>query len=166
LLTSASGAGALVSLLVIVPLTHAHHKPGWMLVGSMLWASAWLIVFGMSQSLPLSMFAIFCSFLGNPVVYTISVGISQLMAPPAMRARVISLFTLISFGMQPVGGVLLGLMAERVGVQPTIILSGILLFITVNMVLVTRPGLRAWVVTPKPAEPAFANARANITQSH
>lgn len=158
-LTSSSGAGALTSLLLVVPLTHAHHKPGWMLGGAMLWASSWLIVFGFSQSLPLSMFALFCSFLGNPVVYTISVGVSQLMAPPYMRARIISLFTLVSFGMQPIGGVLMGNIAERIGVQPTIILCGGLLFTTVSILLVVRPGLRAWVVIPEHAQPATVEAR-------
>jgi MFS family permease len=149
-LTAASGAGALASLLFVVPLAQAHHKPGWMQAIALLWASGWLLVFGVSQSLPLSMLALFLSFLGNPVVFTISVGVSQLMAPPNMRARVISLFTLASFGVQPIGGILVANFAEQWGAPTAIVVSAGLLLIGTATILVLRRGLREWEIKQKP----------------
>jgi MFS family permease len=149
-LTAASGAGALCSLLFVVPLAQAHRKPGWMQGLALLWASSWLLVFGVSQSLPLSMVALFFSFLGNPVVFTISVGVSQLMAPPNMRARVISLFTLASFGVQPIGGILVANFAEHWGVQTAIVMSGGLLLAGTLAILGLRQGLREWEIKQKP----------------
>jgi MFS family permease len=152
-LVAASGAGALFSLLFVVPLVQAHRRPGWMLALSMLWAGGWLLIFGLSNNLYLSMLALFMSFLGNPVVYTITVGLSQLMVPPEMRARLISLFTLCSFGVQPFGGFLTANIAEHFGVQSAIVLNSVLLILTSTLMIVTRRGLREWEVKAKPNEP-------------
>jgi MFS family permease len=153
-LMSASGAGALFGVLFVVPLAQAYRRPGLAMSAAATWTGFFLVAAGVSNTLVVTALALALGSVGVPVTMTIGLGLTQLMAPPEMRARVISLFTMISFGLQPLAAFFVGTVAETFGVQTAIVLNGTLLISAAALILALRPGLRTWEVKAKPSEPA------------
>jgi MFS family permease len=137
-LMSASGVGALISVLFIVPLTQALRRSGLVMLLACFWLAFWLTVFAQSRSLPLSLVALCFGSMGAPAVMTMAMGLVQTMSPADMRGRMASLFGTISFGFQPVAAVWIGQIAERYGVANAIQLNAILLTIFTGMLLFFR----------------------------
>jgi MFS family permease len=145
-LTSASGVGALVSLLFVVPITSSLRRGGVVMTGALMLTGSAIIVLGLSNWLPLSMLAIGVATMGSPIVFPMALGLTQIMAPPDMRARLISLFTMISLGMQPVAALLIGALATVIGVQTVVVINGTLCIALTLLLLSTRRGLWNWQV--------------------
>ncbi|MEP6700226.1 MAG: MFS transporter [Bacteroidota bacterium] len=57
---------------------------------------------------------------------TISNTLIQTIVVPAMRGRVISFYAMAFFGMQPLGGLLIGLISQRTGVENMVMVQGII----------------------------------------
>jgi MFS family permease len=150
-LLSASGAGALISVLFIVPLTQALKRSGVVMLAACFWLAFWLTVFAQSRALPLSMFALCMGSMGAPAVMTMAMGLVQTMSPVEMRGRMASLFGTISFGFQPIAALWIGQIAERFGVANAIQLNAILLAVFALVLLVTRRALRTAEYAPAPA---------------
>lgn len=55
---------------------------------------------------------------------TISNTLIQTTVNPAMRGRVISIYAMAFFGMQPIGGLLIGTVSQHIGVQNTVMTEG------------------------------------------
>jgi len=151
-LLAASGAGALVGTMFVVPTFQSVRRLGLALGGAVMWIGGWFLVFSFTRQLPLSMLALFCGSVGAPSVIATSLGLAQVMAPPEMRARLISLLTMVSFGMQPLSALLIGYSAENLGTALAIRLNGLLLVVSVGVVLLWRTDLRQWeFARPQPA---------------
>lgn len=144
LLFGSSGAGALTSLLVLLPLSQAAKHIGRIVAGAVMWMGAALLLLSQSTWLPLSMFAIFCFSLGAPLVMTTGLGVLQLMAPADMRARIVSIFTMLTFGLQPVSSLVIGYSAEFLNTHNAIFINAALLFTGAVLMFFFRDGLRAW----------------------
>jgi MFS family permease len=127
LLLSSSGVGALVGVLIIVPIAQSVKHAGPIMLGSLFWLVIWLSVLAHSHSLPLSMLAICLASVGAPTVMTMAMGLVQVMSPLDMRGRLISLFTMISFGMAPLSALWIGWTAQVLGVENAIQLNAILM---------------------------------------
>lgn len=152
-LLSASGAGALVGTMFVVPVIQSARRLGLALAMGVMWIGSWFFVFSFTRQLPVSMLALFCGGMGAPAVIATSLGLAQVMAPMEMRARMISLLTMVSFGMQPLAALLIGLSAENLGTAVAIRLNGFLLVVTVVFVLLLRGDLRRWEVAWPQAKP-------------
>lgn len=151
-LMSASGAGALVSVVLIVPLAQAHRRPGRVLAAALIWSALWMFVFALSHSAALSLVAIFMASLGNPITFTMALGLIQLMSPPDMRGRMLSLNTMVSFGLQPIAALVVGSLAQGLGVGVAILINAVVMLVGVSIMLGFRRGLRQWeIVAPPPA---------------
>ncbi len=152
-LQSASGAGALIAVVLIMPLAQSYKRSGLMIAGATIWISLWLVVFALSRSLPLSALALLMGSMGAPTVIATSLGLVQFMSPPGLRARVLSLFTMITFGLQTVAVLLVGLAAEYLGVSTAIEINAILLFSGAVLMLILRGDLRRWEINRAEAPP-------------
>jgi MFS family permease len=122
-LTAATGIGALVSGLSlavrksVVGLTHMLQIAGAMLGGG-------LILFGLSRTLWLSLVLMVfvgfglmqCAAASNPIIQT--------LVPEDKRARAMSYYTMAFFGAAPLGSLLAGALAHRIGAPRTVILAG------------------------------------------
>jgi len=150
LLLGSSGAGALASTLFLLPLSQAAKRIGRIVGGAALWIAASYLVLASSTWLPLSMLAIFSVSLGAPLVLTTGLGVLQLMAPNDMRARILSLFTMLTFGMQPVASLLIGFTAQAFGTRSVITGSATLLLAGALTMLFFRSGLRDWELASPP----------------
>jgi MFS family permease len=67
----------------------------------------------------------------------------QILSPPAMRGRLMGLFSIIGFGLQPLATLLGGYMADHLGVATTIALWG-LVAVTIASLLLAQPQWRGW----------------------
>lgn len=150
-LLAASGAGALVSVIFVIPFVQAAKRTGVVLSGAVIWMGFWLFIASQTRTLPLAMGAIALLSVGAPAVIATSLGIAQLMAPPDMRARLVSLFIMVSFGMQPVASLYVGYTAQFFGVATAVVLNGILLLTGGLLVLLLRAPFRAWSAAPQAA---------------
>jgi hypothetical protein len=96
--------------------------------------------------LPLAMLALFALSFSLPLVIAMAMGLIQVLTPPEMRARVLSLFTMVSFGLQPVSALLVGAASERFGVAATAGFNGAILILAGLGMVFLRKGLRQWQV--------------------
>lgn len=143
-LLASSGAGALVSVVFVMPIAQTRQRVGLMMSLGLIWAGGWFLVLSMVTWLPLAMFCLFALSFALPLVIAMSLGLLQVLAPPDMRGRLLSLFTMVSFGMQPLASLLVGNLSEQLGVAPvSAINGGLLVLIGLGMIFL-RSGLRDW----------------------
>jgi MFS family permease len=88
-----------------------------------------LMTFAYMQSFPIALFCISVAGFGMMAQTTISNTLIQTTVAPAMRGRVISYYAMAFFGMQPIGGLLVGSIAHNIGAPLTILFQGILTWI-------------------------------------
>jgi MFS family permease len=147
-LMGSSGAGALISTLFLLPLSQNAKRIGRIVGGAAIWMGTFYFLLSRSTWLPLSMVSIFLVSLGAPLVLTTGLGVMQLMAPGDMRARIISLFTMVSFGLQPLSSLFIGYAAEVVGTQTIIMFNALCLAAAAVLMLTLRQGLLQWELKP------------------
>jgi hypothetical protein len=143
-LLAASGAGALVSVVFVIPFVQAAKRTGVVIAAGAMWMGVWILITSQARSLPLAMFGIGLASIGAPAVIATSLGLAQMMSPPDMRARLVSLFIMVSFGMQPLASLYVGYTAQFLGVPTVVMLNGILLAVGPALLLALRAPLRAW----------------------
>jgi MFS family permease len=166
LLFGASGAGALISTLLLLPLSQAAKRIGIIVSGAAIWMGSFYLLLSRSIWLPLSMAAIFFVSLGAPLVLTTGLGVMQMMAPGNMRARIISLFTMLTFGLQPLSSLFIGYTAEIFGTQTVIMVNSLCLVAGAALMFFFRNGLRQWELKPS-VEPILSRQeRAELPRSH
>jgi MFS family permease len=85
-----------------------------------------LALFSHTTYYPLALvFAVVAAF-GMMSQITISNTLIQTTVNPAMRGRVISFYAMAFFGMQPLGGLIVGSVSQRIGVENTVLGEGII----------------------------------------
>ncbi|HEY3364060.1 MAG TPA: MFS transporter [Symbiobacteriaceae bacterium] len=144
LLMGASGAGALTSSILLIPLVQRVRLTGVVLTAGLVWPGFWFTVFSFSTYVPLSAVCLFFASLGIPIIMTTANGLIQSMAPPNMRARLISTWIMISFGMQPVAALLVGYGAHYLGAPGMVRINGLTMITGSVLMLLLRQGLRGW----------------------
>lgn len=85
-----------------------------------------LVLFSHSTNYPLALLFATLSGFGMMSQITISNTIIQTTVDPAMRGRVISFYAMAFFGMQPLGGLLVGAVSQWVGTPDTVLAQGII----------------------------------------
>ena len=145
-LQAASGAGALIAVLFIMPIFQSLRRSGVALSFASVWMGIWLLVFAAARSLPLSAMALFFCSMGAPTVIATALGMVQFMTPAEMRARILSLFTMISFGLQTFAVLIVGYLAQQLGIATAIEINAIILISAAVFMFVFRTEMRRWVM--------------------
>jgi MFS family permease len=83
-----------------------------------------LIVFSHMHNYPVAL--LFAAITGFGMMSQITIGntIIQTTASPEMRGRVISYYAMAFFGMQPLGGLLIGTLSQLIGTPDTVMIQG------------------------------------------
>jgi MFS family permease len=83
-----------------------------------------LIAFSHMHNYPVAL--LFSAITGFGMMSQITIGntIIQTTASPEMRGRVISFYAMSFFGMQPLGGLLIGAVSQKIGVPDTVMAEG------------------------------------------
>ena len=122
-LTSAIGVGSLAAALGVAS---AGRTSLAVLLAAAALFSLMLVLVGLSTWLPLTLGLLIV--LGvTSIVFSASANTRlQLAAPARLRGRVMSLYFLLFAGTTPIGGMAVGLLAARLGVQATVVLMGLI----------------------------------------
>lgn len=119
------GVGAVVGALYLAAL-----KPGTnlkkLLFRCTLVFAVGLMAFSYMRYFPLAVVFMTLAGFGMMAQTTISNTLIQTTVAPAMRGRVISFYAMAFFGMQPLGGLIVGGAAHAIGAPLTVLLQGIL----------------------------------------
>jgi MFS family permease len=122
-LTGAAGVGSLTSAISLVVRKSVVGLTRMLQIASVVLGAA-LILFGLSHTLWLSL--VLMVFVGFGMIQLASASntIIQSLVPEDKRARVMSYYTMAFFGASPFGSLLAGVLADRIGAPPTMIITG------------------------------------------
>lgn len=149
-LLASSGAGAFISTIFLLPVAQTRKRVGLLMGLAVIWAGLFFVLMSFFHWLPLAMGCLFATGLSLPLVIAMAMGLIQVLSPLQMRARLLSLFTMVSFGMQPLAAILIGFASESFGVARVMTINGSLLIIAGLGMLALRKGLRDWQIQPGP----------------
>jgi predicted MFS family arabinose efflux permease len=130
LLQSARGAGSLFGALMIAALAHYGRRGQWLTIGTVVYPLL-LLVFAVTQWLPLAMLVLVGVGWGGVVLFNSANTLVQSHVPDDLRGRVMAIFSLTFFGGMPLGALWAGPLADFIGAPMTLVVSsGILLVFT------------------------------------
>lgn len=139
LLNSFVGLGAVTGALFLASLKPGHNLKRVLFRCTLLFGAG-LIAFSFTKSFSLGLACIALAGFGMMSQTTISNTLIQTTVAPAMRGRVISYYAMAFFGMQPIGGLLIGTLAHYAGAPVTILVEGIItILIAVCFIPFLRP---------------------------
>lgn len=145
-LLGASGAGALVGVLIVAPQVQRMARAGMALSGTLLWSGLWLILTSFFRQPWMAVFGIFCYSISIPVVLAGVSGLMQLLSPSDMRGRLLSVSSMLSTGIQPLGALFVGWMGNALGPLLAIRTNGILMTLIALTLLLVHQEYRNWIV--------------------
>lgn len=151
-LLGASGVGALIGSLLVTHLSRATPRVGLALVGCTVWAGAMIVCNSMSRTLPAAVACITATGLTVPFIFTTANGLTQMLAPPQMRGRLLSILLMVGFGLQPIAAIGVGWIGDRFGASQALFVNGFCL-IAGGALMTVRRGLPAWQVGPSVEAP-------------
>src|SRR5258706_4776455 len=134
-LIGSAGAGALVGIVIVLPFVQRIKRSCIAIGGAVIWAGIWYIIFSFSRTLPLAMICQFMASLGAANVLTLAAGLAQELTPSHMRARIVSTFMMIIFGLQPVASYLVGRSADIIGINQMMLINGGCMVLLTTMLL-------------------------------
>lgn len=143
ILMGASGLGALFGVLAVVPWAQRLRRTGLMLIGMLGLSGLSVVLFSYLQSPALAVAVYFLAGIGIPVILTTNNGLIQALAPNEMRARLLSLYLMVSFGLSPLANLWVGWVGEAAGAPWAIRANGIAIVLAAGLMLLRR-GLTTW----------------------
>jgi MFS family permease len=123
ILMGASGAGALAGAVVLTMRKSLRGLGRWVAIGSASFGAS-IILFSFSRSFWLSALLLVPAGFSMIVQMASSNTLIQSMVPDELRGRVMSVYSMMFMGMSPLGALLAGTLAERLGAPTTVALGG------------------------------------------
>lgn len=133
-LAGSTGLGALSAALTIAAKGEIKNKGRFMSLSGLVFSAA-LIGFSLSKNYHLSAIALALSGWGIISFFATANSAIQISAPDALRGRVMSVYSLIFFGMAPLGNSIIGLVSERLGTPTAIATGASVCFITITLLM-------------------------------
>lgn len=140
-LMSATGAGALVGALFIASIG-GFERRGLLQLSSAVVFGAMLAAFALSQNFELSIVLLVVGSACSMMFSSLNQTYLQSLAPDAMRGRVLSVLTLTTFGMMPLGSLLAGSVAQRWNAPLYVGVGGAITALFALGVLLVKPTVR------------------------
>lgn len=141
-LTSSIGIGAVIGALAVALASGRIRRRGrLMLVGGTAFGVL-LMLFAASRSLALAMVLLALAGCAMIINNSISNTLLQTRAPDHLRGRIMGFYSFVFVGMAPFGAFLFGIVAEHIGVPPTLAAGGAIVAITVMIAWWTVPSIR------------------------
>jgi len=137
-----SGAGAVTGALVVAYIGKHRHIGRLMLIflGSF---GAAMALFSLSRTPVLSAAILFIAGALLVMCFSLTTSLAQLLAPPELRGRVVSIYMLAFRGGSPLGGLASGWLVTQVGSAPKVLMvNGITLAVVALFFLIRGHGLK------------------------
>jgi MFS family permease len=137
-----SGAGAVTGALVVAYIGKHRHIGRLLLVFLALFGVA-MAAFSVSRSPSLSAVLLFIAGALLVMCFSLTTSLAQLLAPPELRGRVVSIYMVAFRGGSPLGGLASGWLVTQVGSAPKVLMvNGIALTIVALFFLIRGHGLK------------------------
>ena len=120
---SAIGLGALVGAFYLASLPAGKNLHKILAVNTLIFGVG-LTLFSHAPYYLLALLFAAISAFGMMSQVTVTNTIIQTTVAPEMRGRVISIYVMAFFGLQPIGGLLVGFISQHIGVEDTVMLEG------------------------------------------
>jgi predicted MFS family arabinose efflux permease len=140
-LQSARGIGALVGALMLATLSGIAPKGRLITIGGFVFPLM-LLIFANVAVLPLSLLLLMGIGWGFMVFINSCNALVQSLVPDELRGRVMGIYTLTFFGIMPLGSLLAGAAAERIGAPAAVMVGAAIVLIFAGLVWWRVPGLR------------------------
>lgn len=141
LLQSARGIGALLGALTIASLGNFNKRGKLLTLGTIIMPVA-LLIFAVVRWLPLSLLLLVIVGMASILAMNLANALVQTLSPDLLRGRVMGAYSMVFFGSMPLGGLMIGALAERVGPPLAVILGASAWGLVVVALLVFAPHLR------------------------
>ena len=122
---STIGLGSLCGAIFLASLKPGKNLRKILAINTMIFGAG-LVLFSHTPWYPLALLFVTLAGFGMMSQITISNTLIQTTVDPAMRGRVISFYAMAFFGMQPLGGLLVGAVSQWIGTPDTVLLQGII----------------------------------------
>ena len=137
-----SGAGAVTGALIVAYIGKHRHIGRLMLIFLGLFGTA-MAAFSLSRTPALSAAILFIAGALLVMCFSLTTSLAQLLAPPELRGRVVSIYMLAFRGGSPLGGLASGWLVTQVGSAPKVLMvNGITLAIVALFFLIRGHGLK------------------------
>ncbi len=136
-----SGAGAVTGALVVAWLGKFRHMARTLLAVQVVFGLL-LVAFALSRSLWLSHLLLFAAGAALITVFSLTASLVQLLAPDALRGRVVSIYMVAFRGGMPLGSLVGGYAASLTSAPAVLVVNGVLLSLVGGYFLVRRHALR------------------------
>lgn len=138
---AATGLGAVIGAFIIARYGDRKQRGRWLMWANLAFPFI-LIAFAYTPNFYLSLALAFGLGVGFMLQFTLINTLLQMNVADAMRGRVLSLYTITFFGFAPFGNLAIGLLAESLGLGPTMALSALVALILATAVILIVPRLR------------------------
>lgn len=145
-LYAASGFGAVLGVPVLNFLNRRWEEREIIKINSLVLPLA-LIAFSFSSQLWLSMILLCVAGIASLLVFSSINSLLQLKVEPRLRGRILSIFYLMLTGLAPLGGIILGFLADRWGIT-SVLAPSFFLFLICGVALTVFPRILREATTP------------------
>lgn len=136
-LYAASGAGALLAVVVVSALSH-RIKPVIFIMGGNIFFALGIIIFTFTANFILALLFLFMAGFGLLLQFSMMNSIIQHLVDDNYRGRVMSLYTLMFLGLFPVGNFQIGYLSENFGTSFAIRLGAVITLLFTVLLLFSR----------------------------
>ena len=140
-LLSARGIGAVIATLIIAYIGNRKLRGKLWALGNILLPVFW-IIFSLIDRIVPSLVAVIFIGMAFILAVNLSNAMVQTTVTDELRGRVMAIFSLVFFGLTPVGALFAGLAAQQFGVQVTVLTSGVILLLLSLFTAIHMPYLR------------------------
>lgn len=141
-LHTARGLGALSGALLIAAIGQTYSKGKLFTVATFV-MPVFLLLFSFTRILPTSFITLLGAGWGFMVIINLSNTLVQTNVTDELRGRVMGIFTFTFFGMMPIGSLVNGAIASKIGAPLTVQINALILFVAAIGLLLLFPFIRA-----------------------
>jgi predicted MFS family arabinose efflux permease len=141
-LHTARGLGALSGALLIASIGQIYSKGKLFTIGTFV-MPVFLLMFSFTNILPASFIALLGVGWGFMVIINLSNTLIQINVSDELRGRVMGIFTFTFFGLMPIGSLINGALAAKVGAPITVQVNALILLTAAFILYFRSPNIRA-----------------------
>lgn len=142
LLISARGLGSLLSALFIASLGRFRFRGKLLTLGALAFPVLMTLFAFIREAVP-AYLVIFLSGFAIILVFNMANSTVQNITPDRLRGRVMAIYSFVFFGSVPLGSLMIGAVAERIGEPPAVVAGSLIVLLFGLLVWIFMPRLRA-----------------------
>lgn len=118
------GAGAVTSILFVLPFVKKFPQLGCKLSGGTMWMGICFIVAGLLPFIEIQASCFFLAGIATSALFVTSSAAVQLLAPVDRRTSILGILSIVTIGVQPLAAMVWGMVVDVCGASVTMILAG------------------------------------------